>query len=153
MYVRQKLSRHPHPEAVAMQSRSHLGGSQNTLRQTQASIAVADPIQETQRAPGDSRPASQHAKGWGLHRERRLMPVGRHPRGHGSIYYSKVLRFCTEGSITGEMGTRTMRSKISSVLSTVMIGALCAWSDPGFAVVVEPAPQDRELARIITREL
>ena len=46
-----------------------------------------------------------------------------------------------------------MRSKISSVLSTVMIGALCAWSDPGFAVVVEPAPQDRELARIITREL
>lgn len=46
-----------------------------------------------------------------------------------------------------------MRSKISSVLSTVMIGALCAWSAPGFAVVVEPAPQDRELARIITREL
>ena len=34
-----------------------------------------------------------------------------------------------------------------------MIGALCAWSDPVFAVVVEPAPQDRELARIITREL
>ena len=46
-----------------------------------------------------------------------------------------------------------MRSKISSVLSTVMIGALYAWSAPGFAVVVEPAPQDRELARIITREL
>jgi carboxyl-terminal processing protease len=46
-----------------------------------------------------------------------------------------------------------MRSKISSVLSTVMIGALCAWAAPGFAVVVEPAPQDRELARIITREL
>lgn len=46
-----------------------------------------------------------------------------------------------------------MRSKISSALSTVMIGALCAWSAPGFAVVVEPAPQDRELARIITREL